>query len=160
MTDMRGRLTTVKDVMAFALAGNARLTLVSDRTGARQTFKVSQCKNRETGAREPLWFVSVLTGADNESDYTYLGTIRDGTGGHRYSHGRKSPIAETATSATVFAWFWRDLASRSAQGELFLHAALQVWHEGRCGRCGRALTVPSSIAQGFGPECIGKMEAF
>jgi hypothetical protein len=28
-----------------------------------------------------------------------------------------------------------------------------VWHEGRCGRCGRKLTVPESIESGFGPEC-------
>jgi hypothetical protein len=27
-------------------------------------------------------------------------------------------------------------------------------HEGRCGRCGRTLTVPESIDSGFGPECI------
>ena len=30
---------------------------------------------------------------------------------------------------------------------------LEVWHEGRCGRCNRALTVPESIASGIGPEC-------
>jgi hypothetical protein len=26
-------------------------------------------------------------------------------------------------------------------------------HEGKCGRCGRLLTVPSSIESGIGPEC-------
>jgi hypothetical protein len=30
---------------------------------------------------------------------------------------------------------------------------LEVWHEGRCGRCGRALTVPESVERGIGPEC-------
>jgi hypothetical protein len=29
----------------------------------------------------------------------------------------------------------------------------EVWHEGKCGKCGRALTVPSSILTGIGPEC-------
>lgn len=33
--------------------------------------------------------------------------------------------------------------------------SLEVWHEGRCGRCGRALTVPESIASGIGPVCEG-----
>jgi hypothetical protein len=28
----------------------------------------------------------------------------------------------------------------------------EVWHEGKCGKCGRALT-PSSILTGIGPEC-------
>jgi hypothetical protein len=31
---------------------------------------------------------------------------------------------------------------------------LEIWHEGRCGRCGRKLTVPESIHNGYGPECI------
>jgi hypothetical protein len=31
---------------------------------------------------------------------------------------------------------------------------VEVWHEGTCGKCGRALTVPSSIENGLGPECI------
>jgi hypothetical protein len=30
---------------------------------------------------------------------------------------------------------------------------VEVWHEGKCGKCGRALTVPSSILTGIGPEC-------
>jgi hypothetical protein len=31
---------------------------------------------------------------------------------------------------------------------------IEIWHEGRCGKCGRTLTVPDSIANGLGPECI------
>jgi hypothetical protein len=30
----------------------------------------------------------------------------------------------------------------------------EIWHEGRCGRCGRKLTVPDSIAIGIGPDCL------
>jgi len=32
-------------------------------------------------------------------------------------------------------------------------------HEGKCGRCGRKLTVPLSIETGIGPECASKMAA-
>jgi hypothetical protein len=31
---------------------------------------------------------------------------------------------------------------------------IEVWHEGKCGKCGRTLTVPSSIESGIGPECM------
>ena len=31
--------------------------------------------------------------------------------------------------------------------------AFEIRHEGKCGRCGRALTVPESVDTGFGPEC-------
>jgi hypothetical protein len=30
---------------------------------------------------------------------------------------------------------------------------MELWHEGRCGKCGRALTVPESIESGLGPVC-------
>lgn len=35
---------------------------------------------------------------------------------------------------------------------------LQIFHEGRCGRCGRVLTVPESVETGFGPECAGRLQ--
>lgn len=124
----------------FILAGNARVTLESAKTGTRFTFRV---RASDDGA---LHFVSVLTGSDNESDYTYLGTIR----ADAYSHGRKSKIGADAPSAAVIAWAWpRIAAGRIPEG-------LNVWHEGRCGRCALPLTDPVSIASGFGPTCRGK----
>lgn len=34
-----------------------------------------------------------------------------------------------------------------------LPETVEVWHEGRCARCARRLTVPESIILGLGPEC-------
>jgi hypothetical protein len=69
--------------------------------------------------------------------------------------GRKVPkpgdISRDAPSARAFDWTWRHIARG------IMPDALEIWHEGRCGRCARRLTVPESIAQGFGPECIGKI---
>lgn len=134
--------TSATTFKQFALAGNARFTIVSKRTNARFTFRV----RRPDGDRP--WFVSVLTGSDNESDYTFLGTIfPDGT----YRKSPKSRITGMAPSAVGFDWFWKHLAADPFD---LLPAQVDVHHEGRCGRCGRALTVPESIESGFGPECI------
>lgn len=128
----------------FALAGNARFTIVSKRTQTRFTFRV-----RRPSEDKP-WFVSVLTGSDNESDYTFLGTIfPDGT----YRKSPKSKITGLAPSAQGFDWFWNRHVLAPDVFDL-LPANVDVHHEGRCGRCGRALTVPESIESGFGPECI------
>ena len=35
---------------------------------------------------------------------------------------------------------------------------LTVFHDGKCGRCGRKLTVPESIQSGLGPVCAGQVE--
>lgn len=130
-------------VRTFALGGNATLTLESAKTGARFTFKI---RAADDGS---LSFVSVLTGSDNESDYAYLGTIR----ADRFAHGRKSKIGADSASAVAFAWAWPHIAAGR------IPPTLNVWHEGRCGRCNRKLTVPESIASGFGPECIGHVTA-
>lgn len=137
---MNGRLETAETVATFSLAGNARLTLVSVKTGARFTYRIR--KARKEG--DNRHFVAVLCGADNDGDYVYLGTIFDGT---RFNHGRKSSISSTAPSAVAFAWIWK----RVTRGDL--PTQCEVWHEGRCGRCGRSLTVPESIETGLGPIC-------
>jgi Family of unknown function (DUF6011) len=145
------QFTSADDVRNFALAGHAILTLRSAASGTRFTYKISVCKDKLN-----LWFVGLLTGSDNTSDYSYLGTIRAGQatldGQPVYAHGRKSKIGDDAPSAKAFAWAWRHVTEKRT-----LPAALEVWHEGRCGRCGRLLTVPESVARGIGPDCAAMM---
>lgn len=136
-------MQSVGDVREFILAGNATFTLRSAKTGTRFTYKIRHPEDKPH-------FVSVLTGSDNESDFTFLGTIfPDG----KYKHGARAKITQEAPSAQAFGWFY----SKLNQGEL--HPQLEVWHEGRCGRCGRKLTVPESVENGLGPECIKKVGA-
>lgn len=125
----------------FMLAGNAHLTFRSEKTGSRYTYHVTS--HTRTGGGS-IHFVAVLTGPDR---YEYLGVIRSGWS---YEHGRKSRISTAAASAVAFAWVWKRLNAGQ------LHPMLSVFHEGRCGRCGRRLTVPESIETGLGPECARK----
>jgi hypothetical protein len=127
------------DWRSFVKARHAVFTVANSDTGNRFTFKVTKHEDRD------LWFVSVLRGPDNESDYTYVGAIF----GHTFRLTRGSRVGEDARSFRVFRWLHDCLESR-----VDLPAAVHVYHEGCCGRCGRRLTVPESIRQGFGPECI------
>jgi Family of unknown function (DUF6011) len=138
------RFATAADAVAYILAGRARVTLVSIKTGTRFTYKVSQ--PTEHGPH----FVSLLTGQNNDADFTFLGTIFEGK---TYRAGKKSTIGSEAPSAVAFAWAWKMFSHN------VLPSSLEVWHEGTCGKCGRALTVPSSIASGIGPVCGEKVAA-
>ena len=141
---MAGQLTDAAAVTRFAQAGNARLTLRSKKTGTRFTYRVRAPEDGDGS----IYFVAVLTGEDNNSSYSYLGFIRRGV----YFHGnRKAKVGGDAPSAKAFAWAWAAVQAGR------LPELLEVWHEGRCGRCGRALTVPESVASGFGPECAEKI---
>lgn len=143
--DMSGRLMTAGDAEAFILAGKATVTLKSLKTGAHFTYRISASPDKS------CHFVALLSGPDNEGDYKYLGRIARSM----FWAGRKVPkagdIGRDAPSMRAFAWAWQQIV-RGA-----LPDSLEVWHEGRCGRCARKLTVPSSISSGFGPECITKV---
>ncbi len=143
-----GPLTTAADAVQYMLAGKATVTLRSRATGGRFTYKLTTKPPRD-GRGGPVTFVGLLVGPENTGDYQYLGHIFQDRG--TYWHGRKSRIAPGAPGAKAFAWAWTQLSAGR------MPAQLEVWHEGSCGRCGRKLTVPESVASGFGPECITKV---
>lgn len=124
----------------YILGGKAKITLVSTKSGCRFTFRI---RAKEVEENRTLYFVSVLTGPENTSDFSFLGTIFNG---ERYAHGSRSKIAPDAPSAKAFSWLWSHLASED----------VEVWHSGRCGRCNRELTTPESIERGIGPVCAGR----
>ena len=128
--------------MAFMLAGRSTVTLVSLRTGARFTYGV-----RRVYPGVPLYSVGLLAGPDNERDYKRLAKICDG----RVSLVANSCAGEGSPSYVALRWVWEHL-SRGA-----MPPRVEVWHEGRCGRCGRKLTVPGSIEVGIGPDCLAQM---
>jgi hypothetical protein len=136
--------TTATAAREFILGGNATVTLVSTKTGTRFTYKIR--------GKDDVWFVSLLGGPDNEADYRYMGRIDAGSS---FWAGRRTPkpgdVGPDAPSSKAFAWAWTRIAIDH------LPVGLEVWHEGRCGRCNRKLTVPASIASGFGPECVTRI---
>jgi len=126
----------------YMLAGDATITVVSARTGTRFTYRIAAKKNVKEGD-DSVHFVSLLNGPENTRDYMFLGTI---FAEERFRHGKKSPISPEAPSAQAFNWLWQNLDSDR----------VEVWHSGKCGRCGRLLTDPASIERGLGPKCAGE----
>ncbi len=147
----RGRLASMSDVMRFVKAGNATLTIVSKKTGVRFTYKLQRpAEDHNYSTRKQPIFVRLLNKSDNSSEdsYAFLGTIWLEAQGLVYRHSPKSRTTRLAPSVKAIEWFAKEL-----NGTDLLNLC-EVWHEGRCGRCGRKLTVPESINNGFGPECI------
>lgn len=133
------------EARTYLLAGHATVTVSSQRTGARYTYRVTRAKD-EQGQPKDLWFVGLLSGPDNEADYAYVGAI-NGT----FKLTRKSRMSADSTPVKAFAYLYGNLAAGRMPPEA------EVRHEGHCGRCGRTLTVPESIDRGIGPECVHKM---
>ena len=132
---MNGRKLKNTDALKFIFAGKSIVTFLNTKTGNRFTFKTKAAKDSN------MFFVSVLNGPEN---WTYIGTCIEG----KFRHGRKSNISADAQSVKVFDFVLAKLVLGT------LPEFVEVWHEGHCGKCGKRLTVPSSIENGLGPECI------
>ena len=144
---------------SFVLAGRAVFTLeipqafrdAQEFCSPHYTFKVT---HKEASAEFPeAWFVNLLTGPDNTSDFTYVGQLLPHTG--QISFTRKSKFHPNTLFCRLFNRAMANVWSGTT--EKITAAGFDLHHEGKYGRCGRALTVPESIKSGFGPECIGKI---
>jgi hypothetical protein len=118
----------------------------------RYTFQV---KRTPATNGTSLWFINMLAGPDNSRDYSPLGCLNVETGAVRLvrstqMNDRSWPVK---LIRRVMACLW-EVAN--AKPEDILRAGFEIRHEGRCGRCGRRLTVPLSIDTGLGPICAGK----
>lgn len=133
------QIVDANQALKFMNAGKARFTIVSKKTGKRFTYRANAVDDNK-----PV-FVSVLTGSDNETSYSYLGIIDRRNDSYRQT--AKSTIAPDAASNTAFGWTHSHLKAGN------MPDAIEFWHEGKCGCCGRALTDPQSIEAGFGPIC-------
>jgi Family of unknown function (DUF6011) len=137
----------------FLTAGKAIFTLEVPETFQKEkdskphyTFKISKKKDVD------IWFVNLLTGPDNMSDYTYIGKLNPDNGVVSLTRASKlndkSLCFRLLNRVTHCLW-------NGEEGKI-KDAGFDLHHEGRCGRCGRRLTVPESVLTGLGPECAGK----
>lgn len=134
------QLNTIESLIEFTLAGRAHLTVVSKATGNRLTFRVKKSKDGK------VFFVSVLTGPQNTSDYSYIGFMDKDGRGFRWTD--KSKVARDSKSFRTWEWVCECFQAKH------MPTSAEFWHDGHCGRCHRLLTVPESIERGIGPECM------
>jgi hypothetical protein len=120
------------DDREYVLAGNATFTLSLGEE--RFTYNVKRADWGEA------WFVRVLRGPNNESDYVYIGSIHPE---RRFHTTEKSAFEPWARCITMFSKYWND----------HIGTNIKFHRSARCGCCGRLLTTPESISMGVGPVC-------
>ena len=136
---MRNEITDKR----FFEAGRAVFT-VDNGKGTHYTYKISH-----RDENQPL-FVSLLTGPDNTSSYTYMGIYDPNT--HQVRLTQKSKYTEETQPVKVVRWAIKQVVENKPLPEGY-----QIHHEGRCCKCGRTLTTRESCDRGVGPECWEKM---
>jgi hypothetical protein len=138
----------------FITAGKATFTLElphewasAHRCKPHYTYKV---RKKVGNDGRPVFFVSILSGPNNESDYRYIGILTfDGqvrTTAKSALHAESMPVRLLNRSLRLV---WQGDATAMEE------AGFQLHHEGKCGHCGRKLSTPESLRTGFGPKCRG-----
>ena len=130
-----------QDAHKYIFAGNATITLRSKKTDTHFTYKIRKSDKGD------VFFVQLLTGPDN---YSYLACIFADRPYHLH-YSAKSCAGVDAPSFRAMSYALKHLNADA------IPEALEIRHEGSCGRCGRPLTVPSSIDRGIGPDCAALM---
>lgn len=124
--------------LKFIFGGKSFVTFLNTNTSNRFTYKVVKHKT------DDIYFINVLTSPDT---YTFFGTYRNG----QFKHSPKARISAEAQSVKVFQFVIAKLATNT------LSNLIEIYHDGRCGKCGKQLTVPESVETGFGPECYKRI---
>ena len=115
-------------------------TVRSRKTGKDYTFKMSTNVFNE----KPYLHVKVET---NYMEFQYLGF---------FSNGKliRKGVEVESPSATAAAWILRQLEQKQFAR---IDELVEVFHLGKCLRCGKTLTDANSIEAGFGPYCRANM---
>lgn len=150
---MRAQMKDAERMEKFVFAGNSIFTLVSRKTGNRFTFRLRKPKpNKQRPTSRDMYFCSLYV----RNTYLYFGyVIRKEEGGYVFINAKPNKTKiDTSDNVQLMGvktllWFLRQLENKSD-----MLNAIDFWHEGRCGKCGRPLTVPESIDTGIGPHCV------
>lgn len=138
----------IQEVRRYLTGGKATFTLSSHKTGTHYTYRVAACESAHQ-----LFFVAALRGPENERDYAYIGRlVASDDAPWNFTHTRKSSVQPESPTFQGFSWFVARLNAGKPMDRHFVPS-------NTCARCGRLLTVPTSVHAGFGPECAKKMES-
>lgn len=129
-------------------AGRSILTVRSHKTMKRYTFRFRRPDAKPGWQTRPIW-ISVLGGPEEGHIWSFLGTIWPTTQPWKFNLSAKSTVPSEDQSVRAIRW----IASHLPNAVDVLMEDADWWHEGRCSRCARRLTVPESIESGFGSEC-------
>lgn len=146
----QGNITEPSKMLDFILGGSAVFTI---RGKTRHyTYKVKRANDDGQQSTPLRWFVGLLAGPENTSDYRYIGMISASDGRFptfRTTQASKLPL--TSPPVAGFKWMLDAIIMENADRlEQF-----EFWHEGRCCVRNRVLTDPKSIELGIGPVCRG-----
>jgi len=133
-------LLNAANLPILLLAGSATLTFESKRTGQYFTYTV---KLRPKAHNEdPDEYIVI-------SKTVTIGVLE----GMQFIYKPAVLVGSESNDQLMFAWIWKHLIKAA-----HIDNYVNIYHVGKCVRCGRQLTTPESVLTGIGPECLKAIE--
>jgi len=147
----RGRIIAKEDILNFLTAPkNAIFTLENE--DLYRTYRVNKVKDGD------IVFVSLLMGWDNTNfhAYQYIGLLAFKPHITFKPKKQQSYGADTEKISLSF-YLLNTLIDNILHKSNFEKLDPYFWHEGKCAKCGKKLTVPESIERGMGTICLNRL---
>ena len=132
--------------LQFMTAGKAEFVLHSTKTNQDFKFSLTRQETKDKEDKEKyIYFLNYLHGHDK----TYAGVVwfKDETQEFIFSTGKNGKMSPNALEIRSLIFVMNKLYREETV------QYLDVFHVGKCGKCGKKLTTPESILTGLGPTC-------
>lgn len=142
METLKENIIPHEKAIMYLFAGNSLTTIVNENSGNRLTYKIKKHKTKD------IFFIS-CSYAYEQYKYICLAEKVNGMYLLRFTNGSK--VSEDSQCYKVINYVIHFLQN----GEI--PNFIKIYHHNICVKCGRTLTVPSSILQGMGDYCAKKV---
>ena len=139
------QISEPEKALNYILAGKSEFTLVSTKTGKRIKYKLIRVKSKYGLDTEYVYFIKLGDG----SNQIFAGTLYFRPDVNRFTFSTGAKGLKKSDSVEVQALLYTVNALYNSNKNI----GVEIYHAGKCGRCGRKLTTPESILTGLGPEC-------
>lgn len=158
---MAGRLANKKAIQDYMFAGKAIITIRNIADGTRYTYKIKKSKTNPSkfyvyNLRGPSYAKMGLISGDKEYYLPFdwkekvqmarrnFAALYPGKPFPEKLYTQQHMPPSLRMFIRFLTWYKSDVEKMQNH---------EIWHEGVCGKCGRKLTVPSSIDRGLGDIC-------
>lgn len=133
------KLTTCEDIKEYCMGGRAVVTLLSPATKVHHTYYFLKPRNEDVFPDDVRFVYAVHA----EQKLFYLGMIEQ----DKFRLTRASRFDNHTDIVKGARYIMRMMADSRTLDRM------ELYHEGICSVCGRALTNPKSLKSGIGPKC-------
>ena len=146
LDDKKGFIENI-EALRYVLAGKCEFTVVSGKTGMKLGYKLTKKKANQVkdGGSEFIYYLN--TKLNNEMVYCGVLFFDEPSNSFKFGKGARGQLQADHLNVKSILYILNNLCVGNT------NLNMRIYHVGKCGRCGRALSTPESILTGLGPEC-------